>query len=269
MNRFTALALSVPGVVGVPAAALGQSPAAPPSEYIYVITTTVKSGGVPAYESFLKKIVGGADKVGASQHWMNWMVMIGGPARTFNIVLPFNRWSEVDGWTPVPQILAKAYGEAEGRRIMAAGGAVTEHSENAVYRLLPGSSLRPEAFNARAGYLHLIVTEVEPEMVPAWEGYIARLKAAQEKSDQYPSVVRRVAVLGPSNTYVTAVAFRKFAERDSWPVNLEVLRNAYGQAQADSLNGVRLRATRNARQMVLMFRPDLSRLGAVPAEASR
>ena len=37
----------------------------------------------------------------------------------------------------------------------------------------------------------------------------------------------------------------------------------------DSLDGVRLRSTRNARQVVLMFRPDLSRPGAGPAEASR
>lgn len=200
---------------------------------------------------------------------MTWAVNMGRPGRTFDIVLPFNKWSEVDGWTAVPQILNKAYGEAESRRILAAGGAVTEHSETSVLRLLPGLSVRPEAFNPRAGYIHLFLTEVEPGMVPAWEAYIGKLKAAQEKSAQFPSVVRRVAVLGSSNTYASAVAFSKFAERDSWPANMELMRSAYGQAQADSLDGVRLRATRNARQMVLKFRPDLSRVGVTTAEASR
>jgi len=197
------------------------------------------------------------------------MVAIGGPSRTFNIVLPFQKWSEVDGWTPVSQILVKAYGAAEGKRIMAAGGAASESSETSVLRLLPGLSGRPEAFNARAGYLHLFVTEVEPAMVPAWEGYIGKLKAAQEKSPQFPSAIRRVSVLGSNNTYATALAFSKYAERDSWPTNMELMRAAYGQAQADSLEGVRLRSTRNARQMVLMYRPELSRLGAAPAEAAR
>jgi hypothetical protein len=269
MHRLTAVALSLPCVLSFPVAALGQSPSAQQPEYIHVITANVKPGGTPAYESFIKKIVAGAEKVGAAQHWRTFMVTMGGPGRTYHIVLPFNKWSEVDAWTPVPQILTKAYGEAEGKRILAAGGALTEHTETAVLRLLPGLSVRPEAFNGGAGYIHLFMTDVEPGMVPSWEGYIGKLKAAQEKSPQFPSVVRRVAVLGSSNTYATAVAFGKFADRDSWPANMDLMRNAYGQAQADSLDGVRLRSIRNARQMVLMFRPDLSRVATTTAEATR
>ena len=268
MHRLTAFALSVPLLLGLPRATTAQSPGAKPSEYLYVVTITVKPGGVPAYESFTKKIVAGAEKIGAAQHWMAWMVNIGGPGRTFDIVLPFDKWSEVDGWTFVPQILTKAYGEAEGRRIMAAGSATIEHQETSVLRLLPGLSVRPDAFNPRAGYIHLFVTDVEPGMVPAWEAYIAKLKAAQEKSTQFTSVVRRVSVLGSSNTYASAIPFSKFAERDNWPVNDDLMESAYGKAQADSLDGVRLRATRNARQMVLMLRPELSRMGAGSAEAS-
>jgi hypothetical protein len=269
MNRFTALALSLPCVLALPDTGAAQSQNAQPAEYIYVFTVTAKPGAVPAYESFIKKVAAGAEKIGAAQHWMTWMVTIGGPSRTYNIVLPFQKWSEVDSWPTVPQILTRAYGEAEGKRILAVGGAASENSETSVLRLLPGLSSRPEAFNARAGYLHLFVTDVEPGMVPAWEGYLARIKAAQEKSPQYPSVVRRVAVLGASNTYATAVAFSKFADRDGWPSNMDLLRDAYGQAQADSLNAVRLRSTRNARQMVLKYRPELSRLGAAPAAAAR
>ena len=110
MHRLTALALSVPLLLGLPRATTAQSPGAKPSEYLYVVTITVKPGGVPAYESFTKKIVAGAEKIGAAQHWMAWMVNIGGPGRTFDIVLPFDKWSEVDGWTFVPQVLIKAYG---------------------------------------------------------------------------------------------------------------------------------------------------------------
>lgn len=268
MHRFTALALSLLCVLGLPAAAPAQSASGLPPEYLYVITVNVKPGGMPAYESFQKKIVASAEKIGASQHWMTWMSIIGGPGRTVNVVLPFNQWSEVDGWSSVSEMIRKAYGEAEGRRIMVAGSAVMEHSETAVYRILPGLSVRPEAFNQKAGYVHLFVTEVEPGMVPAWESYIGKLKAAQEKSPGFPSAIRRVAVLGASNTYVTALPFSKFADRDAWPSSTDLMRDAYGQAQADSLDGVRLRATRNARQLVLEYRPDLSRPGA-PAAASR
>src|SRR4051794_5389776 len=138
MNRFTALARLVPFVLGIAAIEPAQSQTPQPSEYIYVFTVTAKPGAVPAYENFIKKVAAGAEKIGAAQHWMTWMVTIGGPSRTFNIVLPFQKWSEVDGWTPVPQILIKAYGEAEGKRIFAAGGAASESSETSVLRLLPG-----------------------------------------------------------------------------------------------------------------------------------
>lgn len=65
MHRLTALALSVPCVLGFPVAAPAQSPSARASEYIHVITVTVKAGGVPAYEGFVKKVIAGAEKIGA------------------------------------------------------------------------------------------------------------------------------------------------------------------------------------------------------------
>ena len=59
MHRLTALALSVPLLLGLQRAAPAQSPAAKPSEYLYIATITVKAGAVPAYESFTKKIGAG------------------------------------------------------------------------------------------------------------------------------------------------------------------------------------------------------------------
>jgi hypothetical protein len=230
----------------------------------------VKSGGAAEYESFIKKLVAGANKIGAPQRWFVSQLTLGGPGRTFSTVLPFSTWSEVDAWPTVRQILVKAYGEAEGTRIARAGSGSIERNESAVYRLLPDLSTRPRAFDPPAAHMHVFVTEVEPAMVPQWESYLARLKTAQEKSPQFPTAVRRVGVLGPNNTYVTAVPFNKFAERDNWPRdNLAVLREAYGEAEARSLNEIRLRSTRNARQMVMTYRPELSRPKTGSAAASR
>jgi hypothetical protein len=269
MNRFTALAASLPCFLGMPGTAATQAQPDQPSEFLYVISVTVKPGAVPDYENFAKKIVAGANKIGAPQHWSAWSVSIGGPGRTYNIVLPFNKWSDIDGWTPVPQILTKAYGAAEGRRIMGVGSAASERSETAVYRLLPNLSTRFRAGAPAPAFVHLFVTEVEPRMVKEWEGYLAKLKGAQEKSPEGPPVIRRVSVLGAGNTYVTAVPFQKFAERDNWGKNPELMRDTYGQAQADSLDGVRLRSIRNVRQMVLMYRPELSRPEAPSTSATR
>jgi hypothetical protein len=264
MKSLRALAPSLLVVLGHPSLAATQSQPGQPAEFIQVITTTVKSGAVSDYEDFVRKIVAGANKIGAPQRWTTSQVSLGGLGFTYTVVLPFSKWGEVDVWNAVPDILSKAYGEAEKARIMKSGRAAIERTETAVYRLLPDLSTRPKAFNPPPAFVHLFVTEVEPAMVPTWENFLARLKAAQEKSPQAPTAVRRVAVLGASNTYVTAVPFNKFAERDSWPANPAVLRDAYGETEARSLDESRLRSTRSARQLVLAYRPDLSR----PAEGS-
>lgn len=262
MKNLRALALSLPVAFGVAPWGEAQTQASQPAEFIQVITTTVKSGAVADYEDFVKKIVAGANKIGAPQHWSTSQVSIGAPGFTYTVVLPFNKWADVDAWNAVPDILVKAYGEAERTRIMKSGRAAIERTETAVYRLLPDLSTRPKAFDPPPAFIHLFVTEVEPAMVPTWENFLARIKAAQEKSPQAPTAVRRVAALGASNTYVTAVPFNKFAERDSWPTNMAVLRDAYGETEARSIDETRLRATRSARQLVLAYRPDLSRPAA-------
>jgi hypothetical protein len=269
MKSLRALALSLLVVFGVTSRGETQGQPTQPAEFIQVITTTVKSGAVSDYEDFVRKIVAGANKIGAPQRWSTSQVSLGGPGFTYTVVLPFSKWGEVDVWNAVPDILSKAYGEAEKARIMKSGRAAIERTETSVYRLLPDLSTRPKIFNPPPTFVHLFVTEVEPAMVPAWENFLARLKAAQEKSPQAPTAVRRVAVLGASNTYVTAVPFNKFAERDSWPTNRAVLRDAYGETEAHSLDETRLRSTRSARQLVLAYRPDLSRPAATPGAVSR
>jgi hypothetical protein len=269
MRWSRALTLSLPLCAGWPALAQAQTPAAQPSEFIHVITATVRADAIGQFETFQKRIKAAAEKVGATQRWTTSSVILGGPGRTFNIVLPFNKWSEVDGWMTVPQMLMKAFGEAEGRKMLLAGIASMEKSETAVYRLLPDLSTRPRAFDPPPAYVHLIVTEVEPAMVPTYRSYLARIKEAQEKSSGTPTAIRRVAVVGAGNTFVTAVPFNKFAEREGWRTALEIMQEAFGEAEARSLDETRLKSTRNVRQMVMAYRPDLSRPQAGPRAATR
>jgi hypothetical protein len=142
-----------------------------------------------------------AEKIGAPQPTTTFNVIMGGPGRTYNIVLPFNKWSEVDGWmtVSVPQMLTKAFGEAEGMKILRAGAPTIERIETAVYRLLPDLSTRPRAFDQPPAYFHVIVTEVEPAMVPTFRSYLAKVREAQEKSSRAPAAIRRVAVVGQGN----------------------------------------------------------------------
>jgi hypothetical protein len=269
MRWSRALTLSLPLCAGWPALAQAQTQAAQPSEFIHVITVTARADAIGEHETYQKRIKAAAEKIGAPQPWTTFNVIMGGPGRTYNIVLPFNKWSEVDGWMNVREMLVKAFGEAEGMKILRAGVAATERTETAVYRLLPDLSTRPRAFNQPPAYFHVIVTEVEPAMVPTYRSYLAKVREAQEKSSRAPTAIRRTAVVGAGNTYVTAVPFNKFAERDGWPTAPEMLREAFGEAEGQSLDETRPKSVRNVRQMVMAYRPDLSRPQAGPRAAAR
>jgi hypothetical protein len=107
----------------------------------------------------------------------------------------------------------------------------------------------------------VIRTHVKPEMVHEWENVIGRYKAAAEQSAEAPTAMRRVSVAGPANVYLTSSPFSKNAERDAWPSFMDILKKAYGEAEARSLDQRRRDCTQASELLILKYRPDLSRLG--------
>lgn len=235
------------------------------ARYVQVITTTVRPSAVPDYEDYVKKIQAGAAKIKASpgQVFVHQVIM-GGPGATYQIVLPFEQWGDVDAWSGVPQILTKAYGEVEGNRILKAGRAAIERTQVEVYRLLPELSTRLSAFKS-SNFLQLLVTEVEPAMVPQWEEFLAKAKAAAEKEPGGPVALRYVCVQGKYNTYATAFFFDKHGDRDRWPALRETLTKAYGEEGGRHVDEMRRRSVRSTESLVLALRPDLSRLPSAAA----
>ncbi len=231
----------------------------PVAEFIQVLTVTVKPSGVAEYEDFVKKVVGGAAKAGAPQQVFAYQPAQGAPGYTYEFVVPFNRWSELDTFVSTRQILGKAYGEAQAAAILKAGLAQVERTETNVHRVIRSLSV---ARIPPAAYVNVIVTEVEPSMASMYEMYLAKLKSAQEQMPGTPPTLRHVSVQGVAATYVTVQFFNKFADRDGLPGAGDALRKAYGEGEARHLTETSQRAVRHRRTYVSAFRPDLSRTGA-------
>ncbi len=236
-----------------------------PAEFIYVVTVTVKSEAVAEYEDYIKKVTAAANKVGAPQRAYVFQVVRGGPGFTYKVVLPFSKWSEVDAWALIPDMLAKAYGEAEAAKILKSGRAAAKHSDSEVFRLLPGLSTRLQNYRYPLAYTFVVRTEVKPELASAYELYMAKLKAAQEQAPDAPTIMRRASVQGLLYTYSTAIPFDKNSELDGWPSPSETLRKVYGEAEARHLLETVRRCVSRVEIYVLAYRPDLSR----PAAGSR
>jgi antibiotic biosynthesis monooxygenase (ABM) superfamily enzyme len=236
----------------------------PPTEFIQIITTTVRSTGVTEYEDYVKQIIAGANKIGAPQRVLVYQVGVGGPSFTYNIVLPFNKWEDMDSWPSIAQILTKAYGDAEAARILKSGRDAIEHSESAVFRTLRNLSTRPKVNDPPAPFVMVVRTEIDPAMSVSYENYLSKLKAAQEKEPGNRTVNRSVSVLGSGVTYLGANFFSKHADRDSWTAVTDLMKKTYGDAEGQRLSEGSLRAVRKRDIFIQSYRPDLSRLAPIP-----
>ena len=166
----------------------------------------------------------------------------------------------MDSWPSIPQILTKAYGDAEGARILKSGRDAIEHIESAVFHTLKNLSTRPRFNDPPAAFFMVVRTEIEPGTSVSYERFLSKLKAAQEQEQGTRTVNRSVSVLGPANTYLGANFFSKHAERDNWPAVQDTLRKTYGDADGQELWEGSLRNVRKREVYVQRYRPDLSRL---------
>jgi len=234
-----------------------------PTQFIQIITTTVRPNAVTDYEDYVKKIIAGASKIGAPQRVVAYQVGVGGPSFTYNFVIPFNKWEEMDSWPSIPQILTRAYGDAEGARILKSGRDAIEHTESAVYRTQKNLSTRPRFNDPPAPFVMVVRTEIEPGMAVSYERSLSKIKAAQEQEPGTRSVNRSVSVLGPSLVYLGANFFSKNAERDNWTAIPDLLRKTYGDADGQAILDASLRGVRKREIFIQSYRPDLSRLAPI------
>ncbi len=259
MKIAKSFALGLSCVLATVGAAQAQSQ---PKQFVQLLTVHATPQGALDYEAFAKKVMAAAEKIGQNQRVLTFQVTTGGPGYTYMIASYFDKWAETDDFLSTPEILNKALGELEGGKALRAGRASIASIETAVFRLLPDLSTKLKAYDPPPAYLQVFRTEVKPDMAREWERVIGRFKAASEQMPEAPTAIRRVAVEGPANIYITSSPYNKAAERDTWPGSFrDVLKKAYGEEEARNLDQRRTDCIKRAEAFILKFRPDLSRMG--------
>jgi hypothetical protein len=228
--------------------------------YLQVITVKVKPAAIAEYEDYVKKIIAAAVKVGAPQRVVVYQVVMGAPSATFMASTPFGKWDDVDTWPSIPAMLNKAYGELEGAKILKAGRATIDSSETDVYSALTDLSTNPRTYDPPTAFVSITRTELKPDMAPAYNLILARIRKAEEANPNAPTVIRRTMIEGQANVTIASRYFNKFAERSTVPNQGDVLRKAYGDEEARQINETSRGATARRDTWVLAYRADLSKL---------
>ena len=160
-----------------------------------------------------QKIIEAADKVGAPQGWIFAQAALGASGPTYYVVLGFDKWSERDSWEQIPQLMTKAFGEAEAKKLMKAGGDSTWGSESRVYSLDEERSWNLDK-NEPSPYYTIMRGKVKPDMVDEYQMVISKIKEAQENAPVKRAGIRRQARFGPSWEFYSATPFSKWADLD-------------------------------------------------------
>lgn len=256
MKGATRLALGLIGLALFASLAAAQTQ---PS-YVHSILVTVKPTSVTDFEDYVKKITTAATKVGSPQVILAGQLQTGGPQYTYVFASPFSSFEEMEKWPSIPELLTKAYGDVEGGKILKGGRATIESSETWVARTQPelSTNLKPVDLQATP-FVRLLRTDIDPAMTGAYEAYLAKVKAAQEKATGYPSVSRRVTALGKTSRYYSVTYVKSVADLDKIPNQGELMRKAYGEEGAATITQAGNAAVRSRDAWLLRYRPDLSR----------
>jgi hypothetical protein len=233
--------------------------------YVHTISVTVKPGSVQEFEDYAKKVMAAATKVGSPQRIYALQLVTGGPQFTYLFSSPFQTFEEMGGWSSIPEMLLKANGDVEGAKILKAGRATIETSETRVTRTLSELSTNLKPYDpSSSALIRLVRTEVDLAMTGAYEEYLAKLRAAQEKASGFPPTTRRVSILGDVSIYSSATYLKTAADLDRIPSPIELMRKAYGNEGAATILESGTRAVRSREVSLLRYRADLSRPTIAP-----
>ncbi len=254
MNRFRngAILLAVfAGIVVSATAAMAQR-----TRFQQVVEVKIRPGQEAAYEEIFHKYKEAADKTGSSFRWTVIMVSVGKAHPTYRIVLPFDKWAEIDGWQE--DILEKAFGKEEATAIWKRAGALEESSSSRIWETRPDLSANPGG--GAANHFEVSIRTVRPGMVEEYELLLKPFKQAYEAMPNKPRVGRSVLRMGkdPNRTYRRASAFDKWADRDSFNAP-EALAKYFGEERAELIFARFQSCIETQEVFVSTVRRDLSR----------
>ena len=260
--KFVLVACVSVFVLALASSALAQ--AAKPAKFIQMYEIQVKAGAQTQYEAYMKKIIEAANKIGAPQGWIGAQAALGTNGTNYYVVVGFNKWAERDGWDEVPQMLTKAFGEAEAQKIGKMGGESYWSFSTKILELDEELSWNLKA-HPTAKYYQMMIGKVKPSMVDEYRMVISKIKEGQEKASVKQMGIRRTSSIGPSWEFYMALPFDKWEERDGEENDIwGNVAKAHGETEARLLRETRLGCYESREFFIVATRPDLSRQAPSP-----
>ena len=226
-------------------------------QYNWVLDIHAEPGKIGQFESYVRQVQEAATKVSEPGAVTVFQTLLGGPINRYFVVRTFNSWDEMDGWKPVPQLMAEAYGQDEAIKMLATGGESIMSIENTVQSTQQNfSSASPGPIGR---LIHAVRTVINPAKRDQYLMFLAKLSEAEKAAGV--EVIRRQVIHGPEfATFIALRGYASHAARGQAPTPGQVLEELVGEDQAEIIMDGQFEAVVEREMLLLQFRPDLSRI---------
>ena len=254
--RALTIAVVLVLVCSVVAQAQGQNK---PAQFLQIQVTTVKATAVTDYEDFLKKLNAARDKTPGAPAALTYGVNLGGPAFTYYVLTPFEKFADRERFPNGRDMLTKVYGQAEANRLLKNEFDAITQRRTEVFAYQADQSTNAKNFETPSAFLSLQRNELIPEMNGQYANLMRKTKMAQEKAGDTRTIIRRTNAYGTGFTSIAITHHAKLSDRDATnPNGGEALRKAFGDGEANQLQPIGDRSIRNRQTLFLNYRADLS-----------
>ncbi len=225
---------------------------------ITVLRQNVRTESVSNYERLVRFI---AERAKQDADTFKWTARVseGSEGRIISFLSPVEGYAELASREPIDAALRRLYGEADGEAVFRSLGEGIQSSSSQV--LSPREDLSSQALpqpGSAPELVHVTRLRVTPGGAQGCEQLIRQVVEAAAKVDEQRRYNVLQTVLGDLRTYAVIQVISDPAQLDRQAAIPELLAEAYGQKQAETMFLEGTACVADAEAELSVLRPDLS-----------
>jgi hypothetical protein len=262
-GRVQGLVLSaIIGLVWVAPAVSQDEGGGGPMPFVFWLHGEVAPEMSDDYNEALSKVISGHQQHDNGNNWVAYVPLTGGSAPQFNFFIPMQKVGEMDGWTPLFQILSDTHGvETAGEVMQTLSTSRTPSSRLLAYNSAV-SNPAPEIRKAPPPFAWHLTVRPRPGMVGE---YVAMARAFIDAHSSHEQGMNWLGyspmVGGKGAEFHYFIAMDKLGDMDSWPPGASVMIDSVGAEEWQRMQK-RLGEITDTHSEILVMSPPHSNPGA-------
>jgi hypothetical protein len=235
-----------------------------PTPFVYLLRGELDPGMMSEYTDAVEKVVAASRDHENGQQWAAYATLTGGNSPRFQYFLPMQKIGDMDGWTPMFQLLTEAYGRDTAVELSTTlSECWTPSSLILGYmpmvsnpREVPPTGPPPFAWHLRVG--------VEPGMVFEYISLVQTIVEAHKSHERGMNWIAYSNVVGGEGSeFHYFIAMDKLGEMDEWPLSPQVMIESVGEEEWKRMQK-RFTEISTGQSEILVLSPTHSNLQAPP-----